>query len=111
MAAGYVNLYIEQGTTYSTTITIDGADYVAANLSGYTANSQIRKSYYQANATASFVTTVDAANGILTLSMDAASTLAIRPGRYVYDTILRDSSNNVSRILEGIAEISPGVTR
>lgn len=111
MAAGYVNLYIEQGTTYSTTILLDDVNYVAYNLVGYTASSQIRKSYYQANATATFATSIDAANGTITLSLTAPTTANIAPGRYVYDTILKDSSNTVSRILEGIAEISASVTR
>jgi hypothetical protein len=110
MAAGYTNLYIEQGTTFSTTITLDDVTGSAYNLTSYTASSQIRKSYYQANASATFATSINANTGTITLNLDAPTTANITPGRYVYDTILINGSN-VIRILEGIAEIAPSVSR
>jgi hypothetical protein len=110
MAAGYVNLYIEQGTTYNTTIFLDNANYVTYNLTGYTANSGIRRSYYSANASAFFTTTVNANNGTIALSLAANTTANLMPGRYVYDTKLTDLYGNVSRIVEGIVEISPQVS-
>ena len=56
MPAAYTNIYIEQGATFSTSITLDDVYGDTYNLMGYTANSQIRKSYYSANATATFST-------------------------------------------------------
>lgn len=111
MAAGYSNLYLEQGTTFSTTITLDDIYQNAYNLSGYTASSMMRYSYYAANATAVFSTSINANTGVVTLGLSAANTANITPGRYVYDTIIKDSSNNVTRILEGVVEVSPSVTR
>ena len=111
MPAAYTNLYIEQGTTYSTSITLDDVYNNAYNLVGYSANSQIRKSYYSANATAFFSTTIGTSNGTVTLSLSASTSANIAPGRYVYDTKIIDSSNNVTRILEGIVEIAPSVSR
>jgi len=43
--------------------------------------------------------------------MSASVTANIAPGRYVYDTKITDMNNNVTRILEGIAEISPSVSK
>ena len=111
MPAAYTNLYIEQGTTYSTTITLDDVYNNAYNLVGYTANSAIKKSYYSSNATAVFVTVINANNATITLSMSPQVTDNIAPGRYVYDTKITDPNNNVTRILEGIAEISPSVSK
>jgi len=110
MAAGYINLYIEQGSTYSTTITLDDVNGSTYNLVNYTANSQIRKSYYQTNATAFFTTSINSNTGTITLGLDAATSANIVSGRYVYDTIIR-SGSSVIRILEGIAEVSPSVSR
>ena len=110
MPAAYTNLYIEQGTTYSTTITLDDVYNNTYNLAGYTANSAIKKSYYSSNATAVFTTVINANTGTITLSMSAPVTSNISPGRYVYDTKITDNNNNVTRILEGIAEISPAVS-
>jgi hypothetical protein len=111
MAAGYQNLYLEQGTTYSTTITLDDVYLNAYNLVGYTASSQIRKSYYSANTTASFSTSINTNLGTITLSLSAPTTANITPGRYVYDAVIKDVNNNVTRILEGIIDVSPSVTR
>jgi hypothetical protein len=50
--------------------------------------------------------------GTITLTLPASVTANIAPGRYVYDTIIRESANNTTtRILEGIFEVSPAVTR
>jgi hypothetical protein len=111
MPAAYINLYIEQGTTYSTVITLDDSYNNAYNLTGYTANSEIRKSYYSANITASFTTSINVSSGQITLSLPANTTTNISPGRYVFDTKITDTNSNVTRILEGIAEISPSVSR
>lgn len=107
MPAIYQNLYLEQGATYNNTITIKG-DY---DLNG-NGESQIRDSYYAANTRASFDVTVDQANNKVNLQMSANVTANVAPGRYVYDVIITDSTNNViTRILEGVISVSPSVTR
>lgn len=112
MPAAYTNLYVEQGTSFSTTITLDDVYGSIYDLTGFVAISQIRKSYYSANATASFVTFVANTTGVITLSLDASVTANIPAGRYVYDTLIIDSTHNTTtRVLEGLIEISPGVTR
>lgn len=112
MPAAYSNLFAEQGSTFTITITVDDAYNQNYDLTGYTANSQIRKSYYSANATATFSTSINVSEGTITLTLPASVTANIAPGRYVYDTIIRESANNTTtRVLEGIFEISPAVTR
>lgn len=112
MPAAYSNLYLEQGTTFTTTITLDDVYGEIYDLAGYTASSQMRKSYYSANATATFASSINVGQGTVTLELDANTTANISPGRYVYDAIIFDSNNNVTtRILEGIIDVSPRVTR
>jgi len=111
MPAAYQNLLIEQGTTYTTTITLDDAYGNNYNLVGYSANSQIRKSYYSSNATATFSTSINTSTSSITLNLSSTITSSISPGRYVYDTIITDTSNNVTRILEGMIDVSPRVSR
>ena len=111
MPAAYSNLYLEQGTTFNTTITLDDVYGSVYDLSGYTVNSQIRKSYYSANATAIFTTSINAGSGTITLNLSTNVTANISPGRYVYDTTIKDSSGNVTRVLEGIVDVSPRVSR
>jgi hypothetical protein len=112
MPAAYQNLYVEQGSTFSTTIALDDVYGEAYNLTGYTANSEIRKSYYSSNTTAVFSTSISPAEGTITLLLTSAVTSNISPGRYVYDTIITGvNSDSVTRVLEGVVDVSPGVTR
>jgi hypothetical protein len=103
------NLIIDQGTDYQTDITLTDLDDNTVNLSGYTANAQIRKTYTSSNAV-SFSVSLEEATGVVKLSLTDTQTANITPGRYVYDVLL--TSNNVtSRIVEGIVTVTPGVTR
>jgi len=110
MPAAYQNLYLEQGTTFNTTITLDDVYGNIYNLHSYSANSMMRRSYTTANATAIFTCSINANNGTITISLDAPTTANIPGGRYVYDTKIIDASNNVTRILEGIVDVSPSAS-
>jgi len=103
------NLVIDQGSTFSTDLTLNDENGDALNLAGYSANSQMRKWYTSSNATATFTTNVDAA-GIITLSLTANQTGSITAGRYVYDVEINDGSTT-SRVVEGIITVTPQVTR
>jgi hypothetical protein len=45
------------------------------------------------------------------LSMSTPTTANIAAGRYVYDTIIKTPSGDATRILEGVIDVSPSVTR
>ena len=87
MATGYQELFLEKGATFNVTIGLDAVNNTPYNLTGYTANSQIRTSYYSANTVATFATSISATptNGKLTLSLTHQQTANIAPGRYVYE--------------------------
>lgn len=104
------NLKIGQGTDYLTSITLTDDDGNPIYLSNYTGAGQIRKYYTSTNAV-DFNVTVEANTGVVTLRLTSAQTNGIEAGRYVYDVELYDSANVVSRVLEGIVTITPGVTR
>jgi hypothetical protein len=81
------------------------------NLTGFTAKSQMRKSYYSTNPTAQFTITIKTpTSGILNISLPSANTANIAAGRYVYDVAIKDSANTVTRVLEGIVNVLPQVT-
>lgn len=104
------NLVIDQGTDYSTSISLQNDTGESANLVGYTANAQIRKTYSSSNAH-TFTATVDDTAGIIILSLTDTQTANITAGRYVYDVYVTDDVGVVSRIVEGIVTITPRVTR
>lgn len=112
MAAGYTELFLEQGTTFNTIITLDGANGDTFNLIGYTASSQMRKSYYSSHAAATFVVdTGDGTEGSISMRLDAANTANIPAGRYVYDVYVEKDDGYRARVLEGIVNVSPQVTK
>lgn len=103
------NLTIDQGTDYQTSITLTDVDDAIVNLSGYTANAQIRKTYTSSNAV-NFTVSLVAATGEVSLSLTDTQTSNIVAGRYVYDVLLT-REGITTRIVEGIVTVTPGVTR
>jgi hypothetical protein len=79
-------------------------------LSGYSANSQIRKWYTSSSPSATFETQINVQSSVITLSLTASQTSNLVAGRYVYDVELSLGSE-VSRIVEGIVTVTPQVTR
>jgi len=104
------NLVIDQGSTFTTDLTMTDEYGNALLLNGYTANSQMRRWYTSSNATATFTTSINASAGVITLSLTANQTSNITSGRYVYDVEINDGAV-VSRIVEGIVTVTPQVTR
>lgn len=110
--AAYLEITIEQGANLTSTVTVSDTQGDAVNLSTYSASAQIRKSYYSSSANTLTATITGNANGQITLSMTAANSAALTPGRYVYDLIITNSvDNSVTRVVEGTAVVLPSVTR
>mgnify|MGYP001203240904 CR=1 FL=1 len=103
------NIVIDQGTTFSLTVTLTNDDGTEKDLSGYTITSQMRKSHYTNTYTAFTTAKVDL-TGEVTISLTATQTSALKAGRYVYDIEIEDSTETV-RILEGIVTVTPEVTK
>ena len=109
--AAFTELLIEQGATFSTTVNVEDTAGAAINLYGYSAASQMRKSYYATSNTTITSTITGNANGEITLSMTSANTSALTPGRYVYDLLITAPDTTKTRVVEGIVIVSPGVTQ
>jgi hypothetical protein len=109
--AAYSELTLEQYANFSTSINVDDSSGNAINLFGYTAASQIRKSYYSTTATNFTASVTGVANGELTISMTAANTANMTPGRYLYDVVITSPTSIKTRVVEGIVVILPGVTQ
>lgn len=115
MSAATYNIIIEQGATFSRVLTYRDSANAVVNLSGYTAQMQVRTSYEAADVAFEFSTTngrisLGGAAGTITLSMSATETAALSAGSYVYDLKLV-SGVTVSRPFEGTVTVKRGVTR
>lgn len=111
--SNYYEITLDQGATFAATIELK--DYFtneSINLVGYTARSQLRKNYDSTTSNNFTVSIQDAANGNISMSMTASNTANLKPGRYVYDLEIEEtSSSEVTRVLQGVAIVTPQVTR
>jgi len=112
MPAGYSDIFLEQGTTYTNQITLDDDNGNPYDLNGFTVKCQAKKSYYSKSVVINFDASIpDASNGVIQLSANSAVTLNVSAGKLVYDVRIIDTANNiVSRVLEGQIFVSPCVT-
>ena len=112
MPAGYSNLYLNQGETFVSQLSLTDSTGVPYDLTSFHIASSAKRSYYSANNTINFVVSiVNANNGTIQLTANAATTANIPAGNLVYDVLIRDTaSNNITRVLEGQIFVSPGVT-
>ena len=104
-----VNLVVDQGTTFTTSITFNDENGNTINFSTYSGSAQMRKHFTSSNSTSFSVSLTS--NGIVTLSLTANQTGNLVAGRYVYDLEVTDQSNQISRLIEGIVTVTPNVTR
>ena len=109
--AQVANIYIDQGSDFVIQVDVTDAAGDILNLTGYTASAQIRKTYSSSTATATFTCTHSGSAGVVTMSLTDTQTSAIEAGRYVYDLLVTDGSGLKSRVVEGQATVTPGVTR
>lgn len=109
--SGKLDLTIEQGATFSRTITIKDASNVVVDITNDTFAGQVRKRHQSGTVEAAFTFTItDGANGEVTAVISSTDTAEMDPGDFVYD-IEWTSGSTVTRLLEGTATVSPGVTR
>ena len=104
------NLFIDQGATFETVLTLTDENGDILDLASSNAASQIRKTYSSSLA-AQFTTSINVSAGEITLSLTANQTGNLVAGRYVYDVELTDAANSITRIVEGVVTINPQVTR
>ena len=107
--AAKANIVIDQGTTFSTVVTMADEDGNPIDLTGYTGASKIKKHYTSSNSHI-FTVTLSGNTGEITLSLTSVQTANITAGRYLYDVEVTSGANVVSRVVEGIVTVTPQVT-
>ena len=105
------NIFIDQGTDFSVTVDVTDSAGDVLDLSNYTASAQIRKTYGSSNVSATFTTSISELAGQVTLSLNDTQTTGLESGRYVYDLNITSAGGQTTRVIEGQAIVTPGVTR
>lgn len=111
MAAGKHNILIEQGATFSKTLTIKDATGDPINLTGKTFASKLRKRPTDTNAAATFtLTVINAAAGTVSWQLSATTTSGITAEPHYYDLEMTDGAT-VTRLMQGTAFVNFEVTK
>jgi len=103
------NILINQGADFSADVTLLDDDGEPINLTGYTANAEMKTWYSSCNSYA-FDVAIVFETGTIILSMNAENTSQLYRERYVYDVIVTSGTGVVTRVIEGIATVDPMVT-
>ena len=124
MGAANLDLTIDQGATFSRTLTLKDAQGVKLDLTGWTFRGQVRTSLAAVSSLASFsfaVANQTTNPGEVSFGLTAATTAGIpatqpsdpsRPDTvYIYDIEGVDAATTVYRLLQGQVYVSPEVTR
>lgn len=110
--AAIANYNIDQGATFTSTITVKDSSGDPLNLTGYTGTAKMALGYSstrtRTNLTVEFAS--DRSTGNVTISLTSIQTANLEaPARYVYDLDITDSSGTVTRIIEGLMTVRPNV--
>jgi hypothetical protein len=116
MAAGTLDLFIEQGSTFSYTLTLTDNVGAPLDLTGYTARMQIRQAVQAPNALISLTTengriSITPLTGVIELSIEAEATATLNFQNGVYDLEIESAGGIVTRIVQGAVTLSREVTR
>ena len=111
MAVYVSNIVIEQGFDFDTSFQLeDTRTNNFLDLVGAGTSAMLRK-HSSSTSAVSFASTVSQPeNGIISITMLAATTVDIKPGRYVYDVEIANAPE-VIRVREGIVTVTPQVTK
>jgi hypothetical protein len=111
MPAGVYDIYIEQGATFTLAIDVAGL-----NLSGYSGRGQIRSKANSSEILAPLTVTI--AGSVVNISLTAAQTALLPATGDLYNNTYSAtydvelfSGASVVRLLNGVARISPEVTK
>lgn len=115
--AAKLDLIIEQGSTFSLTLEVQGSDGTLRDLSGYSARMKGRVRKEDAPTLFSLVSPTDIEipvagfNEQVTVTIDDSVTEAYTWRRGVYDLEIESPTGEVERLIEGSVTLSTEVTR
>ena len=110
MTAATYNIIIEQHADFGRGFQLKEDD-VVLDLTGYSFVAQLRERTQSNTAYDFTVTVLDEAQGLINMAMTDTLTATIPAGDYVYDLVMINDNDERTRLLQGMAEVTAGVTR
>jgi hypothetical protein len=110
MAVYISNIVIPIGADFQQTFFLENSNNTPLDLTNYTGSSLMKKHPSSLTVASTFeVSFPDRVNGKVKISLGSSITSSLKPGRYCYD-ILLNSGTKKSRVVEGSAIVTAGVT-
>jgi len=110
--ASYANLFVDQGSDFRTNLVVEDSKSDPLDLTNLDLSGQIRRTPQSATAYDFVLEKADSVGGEILIRLPETTTSIMKSGRYVYDIYASDTvSGNDFKIIEGILEIIPRVTR
>ena len=107
----YADLFVDQGSYFTTTVEVSTLGVFGVDLSEYSARGTIKKAYSSSSFISFDIDIPLPENGQVEISLSSDVTASMKPGRYVYDVeIIETATNKVTRVVEGQLEVMPGVS-
>ena len=111
MAAYVSNIVIDVGANFDQSFNLESNANAPLNLTGFTGAAKMKKSAMSSATAANFVVSFpNPTAGQLKISLGSSITSGLKPGRYSYDVLLTDASSMKTRVVEGSAIVTAGVT-
>ena len=104
-----INITIPQGADFSETFVSTESDGSASILTGYTGQARLKK-HPSASSSTSFTVSITSSTGEVSIAMTSGVTSGLEPGRHLYDVVLTTPFGGVSRLVEGTAMVTAGIT-
>ena len=104
-----INISIPQGVDFSETFVSTESDGSLTNLAGYSATATLKK-HPGATTSTSFTVSIVTSIGEVAIAMTSGVTSGLKPGRHVYDVRLVSQSGATTRLVEGMAFVTAGIT-
>jgi len=108
---GQSDLAIYQGDDWSAQVTVTYQDQTAADLTGYTAQAQIRTATADQQPVVSAEITTSIAGNIVTLSLTHDQTQQLTGAVYYWDLQLTSAAGDITTILAGKVKVTYEITR
>ena len=106
--ASIVNIFADQGSDYTLSLTVKNDSGGSTDLTGYTAEAYFQK-WTGANKVYKFTTTItSAATGALQIKLLGSTSDDIPSGRYNYDVVIHNTEFDITRrVIEGSLILRP----
>ena len=109
--ASISNIFIDQGATFTTTLTINDSTGSALDLTNFTARSHIRATKESTSYVPFTMTFPDRSAGKVTMTLTSDASSGMSAGQYVYDLEIESATGVVTRLIEGKVTLNREITR